>query len=69
MNKKPIKLSPKKGGNGYVTSYSINIGSAEARECGFTDTSDQAPQLEKIVDPEHHRIIIQLAKEGNDHDV
>jgi hypothetical protein len=35
MKIRTIKLSPKKGGNGFVSSYTINIGSDEARECGF----------------------------------
>lgn len=52
---KPIKLSPKKGNYGHITSYTINIGSAEARECGFTGDN---VQLEKIVDTQNKQIII-----------
>ena len=37
MQSKPIKLSPKKGGNGYVSSYSVNLGCAEVRNVGFLD--------------------------------
>lgn len=29
METKDIKLSPKKGGHGHITSYSVNLGSAE----------------------------------------
>lgn len=54
---KPIKLSPKKGNYGHITSYTINIGSAEARECGFTDEN---VQLEKIVDIENKTITIRI---------
>ena len=54
---KPIKLSPKRGNYGHITSYTINIGSAEARECGFT--ADNV-QLEKIVDTKNKQIIIKI---------
>lgn len=54
---KPIRLSPKRGNHGHITSYTINIGSAEARECGFTAES---AQLEKIVDFDRKEIIIKL---------
>ena len=37
METKDIKLSPKKGGHGHITSYSVNLGSAEVRSCGFLD--------------------------------
>lgn len=54
---KPIKLSPKKGNYGCITSYTVNIGSAEARECGFTV---DGVQLEKIVDTSNKQIIIRV---------
>lgn len=57
MYSKPIKLSAKKGNHGHITSYTINIGSAEARECGFTD---EGAQLEKIVDFDKKQIIIRV---------
>ena len=59
MERKPIKLSPKRGGNGYVSSYSVNIGIREAEVCGFI-CPDGPVELEKIIDPENHRIIFQL---------
>lgn len=55
MTVKPIKLSPKRGNHGHITSYTINIGSAEARECGFTE---DGVQLEKVVDLDRKEIII-----------
>lgn len=57
MTVKPIKLSPKRGNYGHITSYTINIGSAEARGCGFTD---EDVQLEKVVDFDRKEIIIRL---------
>lgn len=63
MNKKPIRLSPKKGGNGYVTSYTINIGSAEAKACGFVNVDGSFAPLEKVIDPESGCIIIRIIEE------
>ena len=58
MEIKPIKLSPKKNGGGYVTSYSVNLGCAEVRLCGFTAANGECVPLEKIVDTEGGQIII-----------
>ena len=60
METKEIKLSKKRNGKGYVTSYSVNLGCAEVRECGFLDGSGNPLLLEKIVDTENNRIILQL---------
>ncbi len=56
---KPIKLSKKRGNGGHITSYTINIGSAKARECGFTDDD---VELEKVVDFDKKEIIIRIKK-------
>lgn len=56
---KPIKLSKKRGNGGHITSYTINIGSAKARECGFTDDD---VELEKVVDSDKKEIIIRIKK-------
>lgn len=60
MESKPIKLSPKKGGHGHVTSYSVNLGSAEVRSCGFVTAEGVPLPIEKLVDPEKKQIIIRL---------
>lgn len=57
MEIKKIKMSPKKGGNGFVSSYSVNIGSNEAKECGLVDTGVQKV-IVKIIDPDNHQIVI-----------
>ena len=62
MKSKPIKLSPKKGGNGYISSYSVNIGISEARECGLVDSNGNALQVVKTLDPDNNRIIISLSE-------
>ncbi len=47
MHIEAIKLSPKKGGNGYTSSYSFSIGSKEAAACGLI-----GKRLIKIIDEE-----------------
>lgn len=62
--RKPIKLSPKKGGHGHVTSYSVNLGSAEVRSVGFLDESGAQLPIEKVVDEENHCIILRRQREN-----
>lgn len=57
---KPIKLSPKRAGNGYVSSYSVNIGAKEAKDCGFVDADGNQLPLEKFVDLENKEIVIRI---------
>lgn len=59
MEIKHIKLSPKRGGNGFISSYSINIGTKEARECFRLDSEPDAPTV-KILDPANRQIIIRV---------
>ena len=63
VERKKIKLSPKKGGHGHVTSYSVNIGSAEAKICGFVREDGSQAELEKVIDPDNHQIIFRLKEE------
>lgn len=63
MESKPIKLSPKKGGNGYVSSYSVNLGIKEVQACGFFSADGTPLPLEKVIDVESGRIILQRAGE------
>ena len=53
MQIKPIKLSQKKGGNGYVSSYSVNLGCTEVRTVGFLDDNGKPLPLEKVIDSEN----------------
>lgn len=59
-------LSPKKGNGGHVTSYTVNIGSKEARDVGFLNDDRTSKQIRKIVDVENHRIIIELDEQTKD---
>lgn len=63
MKTKVIKLSPKKNGKGYITSYTLNIGSAEARECEFVDADNNMLPIEKIIDTTNRQIIIKLKED------
>lgn len=59
MEIKQIRLSPKRGGNGFISSYSVNIGAREARDCFHFDGELSHP-LVKVLDPEHGQIILRL---------
>lgn len=54
------RKKPKKGGNGYLSSFSVNIGVAEARACGMLGPDGQPAALEKIIDPESKSVIIRV---------
>ncbi len=56
-------LSKKKNGKGYITSYSLNIGSKEARMLGFIDQNGNSHILEKNLDVKNHILIVRLKKE------
>lgn len=53
MKIESIRLSPKRGGNGYLSSYSISIGRKEVEACQLTDK-----RIIKCVDEESQKIII-----------
>jgi len=45
-----MKLRANRGGHGHVTSYTLSVGSAEARRVGFLDENGKSLEIEKIVD-------------------
>lgn len=53
MKMEPIKLSPKKNGQGYISSYSISISNKEAQMCGLAKG-----HIIKIVDTDSNQIVI-----------
>lgn len=61
-NNNKVRLSKKKNGAGYLTSYSVNIGCAEAREVGFLDENGEPFPLVKIVDTENGTILFKRAE-------
>ena len=50
MDVKPIKLVPKKAGNGYISSFTINISLKEALQLGFINEDKTINNIEKIID-------------------
>lgn len=57
-----ITLSPKKAGNGFISSYSVNIGSLEAKACGLLNDGDENPITVKLVDEDSGQISIYTKK-------
>ncbi len=56
----PMILSPKRGNGGHITSYTVNIGCKEARDCGFIDEDGRRADIRKTVDTDRKRIIFEL---------
>lgn len=61
-----MKLYPKKGNGGHITSYFVNLGSREARDAGFLNPDGTSREIRKTVDPENHRIVIELAEDAEE---
>ncbi len=57
MEIKKIKLSPKKGGNGFLSSYSVSIGIKEAEACDLACAGTEKTII-KIVDTQNRQIVI-----------
>ncbi|MEG2576048.1 MAG: hypothetical protein RSA41_08450 [Christensenella sp.] len=63
MEAKDIKLSPKRGGNGYLSSFSVNFGISELKACGLVDSDGVPFPIEKIIDKGEKQIILRLKTE------
>ncbi len=48
--------------NRHVTSYTVSIGSAEARKAGFLNEDGTSKELEKLVDEKAGTITIRVAR-------
>lgn len=55
-----MKLYQNRGGHGHVTSYTLSIGSAEARRLGFVSADGERVELEKIIDENNHQLIVRI---------
>ena len=66
--KTAMKLRANRNGFGYLTSYNVLIGSAEARRAGFIDEDGKPRELEKIVDEERREIVIRIKTDGDKRD-
>lgn len=56
---KSIKLVPKKGGNGYISSFTVNISLKEVEKLGFENNNSSIKLVEKIIDGD--KLIIKKA--------
>ena len=59
-----VRIRANKNGKGYVTSYTVSIGCAEAAEAGFLGEDKMPLELEKIIDPENHTITFKLKEQA-----
>ncbi len=57
-----MKLYPKRLKGGYITGYFVLLGSKEARDAGFVRPDGTTAEVQKTVDQENHRIVIELAE-------
>ena len=58
-----VRIRANKNGKGYVTSYTVSIGCAEAAEAGFLGEDKMPLELEKIIDSENHTITFKLKEQ------
>lgn len=61
-----MKLRINRRGDGYITNYTVSVGSAEARRAGFLNEDGTSVALEKVVDEENHTITIRIADSGSE---
>lgn len=61
-----MKLSPKRGNHGHITSYTLNIGSREAREAGFLNEDGTSRPIKKTVDAENGRIVFEVDEDAEE---
>ncbi len=61
-----MKLTKKRGNGGHVTSYTLSIGSKEARELGFINEDGSSKTIKKTVDLEKRLLIFELEPEQTD---
>ena len=55
-----MKLIPKKNGKGYITSYTLSVGSKEAKDLNFVDKNGNSKELEKCLNAENSELIIKI---------
>lgn len=60
-----MKLRANKNGRGYITSYTVSIGCAEARRAGLIDPSGTTLEIEKHIDENQKSITITLKKDAD----
>lgn len=59
-----MKLNAKHGNGGHITSYTLNVGSREARDAGFLNPDGTSKSIKKTVDAENGRIVFEVDGEA-----
>jgi len=60
-----MKLIPKKAGNGYVSSYTVNISLKTARNCGLINEDKTVNEIELIENKEDNSVTIKVKTASN----
>lgn len=60
VSENTVRIRANKNGKGYVTSYTVSIGCAEAAEAGFLGEDKLPLELEKVIDSANHAITFRL---------
>lgn len=63
-----MKLRINRRGDGYITNYTVSIGSAEARRAGFLNEDGTSVELEKVVDEINHTIMFRIVNNESEHE-
>lgn len=58
-----MKLIPKKGGNGYISSYTVNISLKIARNCGLVNEDGTINEIELTDNMNDNSVTIKLKKQ------
>lgn len=56
-----MKLTAKKNGKGYTTSYMLSFGSKEARDLNLLDTNNKVREIQSVEVIENEGILIKLS--------
>lgn len=59
-----MRLTPRKGNGGHVTSYFAIVGSREARDAGFIREDGKSRILKKTVDSEKGTLTVMVDREA-----
>ena len=63
-----MKLRINRRGDGYITNYTVSIGSAEARRAGFLNDDGTSVELEKVVDESNHTITFRIVSNDSENE-
>lgn len=61
-----MRLTPRKGNGGHITTYFATVGSKEARDAGFIRPDGNSRILKKVVDTEKGTLTFQVDWEAEE---